>query len=169
MQGAGISGFVIGYSPFRYRFPPFMNQPIKHVAIAILTQANQYLMQLRDPIPGIVYPGHWGMFGGHLDEDETPQAAIWRELAEEIGYRPPALTLLREDHDVSVIRHVFYGELTVPISALDLQEGWDLGLLTAAQLHAGEAYSAIAQRSCPIGAPHQRLLLDFLHHQPEFM
>ncbi len=146
-----------------------MTKPIKHVAIAILTQANQYLMQLRDPIPGIVYPGHWGMFGGHLDEGETPQEAIWRELAEEICHTPSALTLFCEDRDVSVIRHVFYGDLTVPIGALDLKEGWDLGLLTAAQIQSGEAYSAIAQRSCPIGAPHQRLLLDFLHRQPDLM
>lgn len=146
-----------------------MNQPIKHVAIAILTQSDQYLMQLRDPIPGIVYPGHWGMFGGHLDEGETPQEAIWRELAEEIGYQPPALTFLHEDRDASVVRHIFYGALTVPIDTLDLKEGWDLGLLTAAQIQAGEAYSAIAQRTCPIGIPHQKLLLDFFPRQPDLM
>jgi 8-oxo-dGTP diphosphatase len=139
-----------------------MTDSVRHVAIAILTQANQYLMQLRDPIPSIVHPGHWGMFGGHLDEGETPEEAIWRELTEEICYTPPALTLFCEDRDIGVVRHVFYGELTVPMSELDLQEGWDLGLLTPMQIEAGEAYSAIAQRICPIGTPHRAILLDFL-------
>jgi 8-oxo-dGTP diphosphatase len=146
-----------------------MNQSIEHVAIAILTQSNRYLMQLRDPIPSIVHPGHWAMFGGHLDEGETPQEAIWRELAEEICYQPPALTLFCEDRDGPVVRHVFYGALTVPIGALTLKEGWDLGLLTLAQIQAGEAYSAIAQRTCPVGIPHQRLLLEFFQRQPDLM
>lgn len=147
-----------------------MTQSVKHVAIAILqAQPNQYLMQLRDPIPDIVHPGHWGMFGGHLDPGETPEACIWRELAEEICHTPPALSLFCEDEDVAVVRHVFYGMLTVPVSALTLQEGWDLGLLTPAQIQAGTAYSAIAQRNCPIGAPHQRLLLEFLRRCPEMI
>jgi len=24
---------------------------------------------------GIVYPGHWGLFGGHLEANETPEQA----------------------------------------------------------------------------------------------
>jgi 8-oxo-dGTP diphosphatase len=144
-----------------------MTDFVKHVAIAILVQSDRFLMQLRDPIPGIVHPGHWGMFGGHLDEGETPEDAIWRELAEEICYRPPALTLFCEDRGTGVVRHVFYGALTVPIGELDLQEGWDLGLLTPAQIEAGEAYSAIAQQIRPIGAPHQSILLNFLIQRPD--
>jgi 8-oxo-dGTP diphosphatase len=144
-----------------------MTDSVKHVAIAILVQSHQYLMQLRDPIPGIVHPGHWGMFGGHLDEGETPEEAIWRELAEEICYTPPTLTLFCEDPSTGVVRHVFYGALTVPVRELELHEGWDLGLLTPAQIEAGEAYSAIAQQTCPIGAPHRSILLNFLIQRPD--
>jgi len=50
-----------------------MTQPIQ-VAIAILHRQGQFLLQLRDNIPGIVYPGHWGLFGGHLELGETPQS-----------------------------------------------------------------------------------------------
>jgi 8-oxo-dGTP diphosphatase len=144
-----------------------MTDSVKHVAIAILTQSDRYLMQLRDPIPGIVHPGQWGMFGGHLDEGETPEEAVWRELAEEICYRPPALTLFCEDRGTGVVRHVFYGQLTVPIGELELREGWDLGLLTPMQIEAGEAYSAIAQQTRPIGAPHRSILLNFLIQRPD--
>ncbi len=30
-------------------------------------------------------PGAWDVFGGHIDGDETPEAALRRELAEELG------------------------------------------------------------------------------------
>jgi 8-oxo-dGTP diphosphatase len=133
----------------------------KQVAIAILYQAERYLLQLRDPLPTIVYPGQWGLFGGHLETLETPEDAIWRELKEEIGYTPPTLTLFTQHIDAVAVRHVFWGALTAPIETLDLQEGWDCGLLTLAQIRQGEAFSAIAQQVRPLGQVHRQLLLDF--------
>jgi 8-oxo-dGTP diphosphatase len=133
----------------------------KQVAIAILYQAERYLLQLRDPLPTIVYPGQWGLFGGHLEADETPENAIWRELEEEIGYTPPSLKLFTQCIDTVAVRHVFWGALTAPIETLDLQEGWDCGLLTLEQIRQGEAYSAIAQQVRPLGQVHRQLLLDF--------
>ncbi|MEB3314276.1 MAG: NUDIX domain-containing protein, partial [Cyanobacteriota bacterium] len=41
--------------------------PRPEVAVAILYQSNQVLLQLRDDHPGIIYPGQWGFFGGHLE------------------------------------------------------------------------------------------------------
>lgn len=41
-------------------------QPIS-VAIAIIHQDGKYLMQLRDDLPTIAYPGVWGFFGGHIE------------------------------------------------------------------------------------------------------
>jgi 8-oxo-dGTP diphosphatase len=134
---------------------------LKQVAIAILRQADRYLMQLRDPLPTIVYPGEWGLFGGHLEADETPEAAVWRELYEEIGYTPPTLALFTQHQDARAVRYVFQGELTVAVEDLNLQEGWDCGLLTLQQIQQGEAYSAIAQKVCPVGGVHRQLLLDF--------
>jgi 8-oxo-dGTP pyrophosphatase MutT (NUDIX family) len=54
------------------------------VALLVLDD-GRYLMQLRDQKPGIFYPGHWGCFGGALDLGETPEAALRRELREELG------------------------------------------------------------------------------------
>jgi hypothetical protein len=34
------------------------------VAAIITDERGRYLMQLRDDIPGIFYPGYWGCFGG---------------------------------------------------------------------------------------------------------
>ena len=37
-------------------------------------------MQLRDQKPNIFYPGHWGLFGGAIEENEDPTVALKREL-----------------------------------------------------------------------------------------
>jgi 8-oxo-dGTP pyrophosphatase MutT (NUDIX family) len=54
---------------------------------AILIVGDGYALQLRDDLPGLVaYPGHWGLFGGTIHRDETPLAAVRREIEEELGF-----------------------------------------------------------------------------------
>lgn len=134
---------------------------LPEVAIAILYQNQQFLMQLRDDIPGIFWPGHWAFFGGHLDPGETPEAAMIRELQEEIAYSPPQVKLFERYEDVQVIRHVFYAPLTVPISELELNEGWDLGLFSLEDVRRGDRFSDRANQVRPLGTPHQKILLEF--------
>lgn len=136
------------------------------VAIAILTQGDQVLMQLRDDVPKIIYPGCWGFFGGHLETDETPAQALHREITEEISYILPAADLFGTYCDTrtdgsKITRYVFVAPLLVPLEKLQLNEGWDMALLTRKAAKEGGAYSAIAQQWRPIPAIHQRILLDF--------
>jgi 8-oxo-dGTP pyrophosphatase MutT (NUDIX family) len=51
----------------------------------IVCDDGRYLMQLRSQKPGIFYPGHWGLFGGAVDPGEMVDAALSRELREELG------------------------------------------------------------------------------------
>ncbi len=56
-------------------------------AAAIMpTPDGRYLMQLRDPIPHILLPDHWALFGGSIDPGESAEAAMRRELVEELEY-----------------------------------------------------------------------------------
>ena len=139
-----------------------MNSKPVEVAIAILHTSDRFLMQLRDNIPGIIYPGCWGFFGGHLDPGETPEAAVKRELLEEIGYAPPEVFKFGCYSDPQVLRHVFHAPLTVELHQLVLNEGWDMGLLTSEEIRAGSCYSHKAAQVRPLGRPHQQILLDFL-------
>ena len=139
-----------------------MNQKLVEVAIAILHTSDQFLMQLRDNIPGILYPGHWAFFGGHIDPGETPTEAVKRELWEEIGYTPPWVSKFDCYSDTRVLRHVFHAPLTVDLNQLVLKEGWDMGLLTPQQIRSGRCYSSKADQVRPIGIPHQQILLDFI-------
>ncbi|MEM9213472.1 MAG: NUDIX hydrolase [Cyanobacteria bacterium P01_F01_bin.150] len=148
---------------------PFFGAHSKiEVAIAILHQPGRFLMQLRDDIPTIRYPGHWAFFGGHLEPGETPDDGISRELLEEINFVPPNLKLYRSYTDTiattdsPVIRHVYHAPLKADLSTLILNEGWDMDFLSYSDIRNGEAYSKLAQKICPIGTPHQAILLNFI-------
>jgi len=63
------------------------NHPLRgdHAVAALITDEDgRYLMQLRDDIPRIFYPGHWGCFGGAVGPGEGKVEALRRELAEEL-------------------------------------------------------------------------------------
>lgn len=138
-----------------------MSKP--EVAIAILYQRGQFLMQLRDDIPGIAAPGLWGFFGGHIEPGETPETAVVREVAEEIGYLiPVAPTKVTVMETEQVIRHIYAAPLVVELSSLQLHEGWDFALVSPQAIASGEKYSPIAQQVRRLSSPHQEILLNFI-------
>jgi 8-oxo-dGTP pyrophosphatase MutT (NUDIX family) len=138
-------------------------------AVAILYQADQFLLQLRDDKPEIRYPGHWAFFGGHVEPNESPLAAMQRELQEEISYTPPQVDYFCSYlTDTQIIRHVFCVPLLVGVEALQLHEGQDLGLFTIEEVHQGHCFSARLEQHRPLAKPHRQILLDFSQrHQDE--
>lgn len=136
-------------------------QPIS-VTLAIIHQDGKYLMQLRDNIPTIVHPGVWGLFGGHLEPGEKPEAGLKRELIEEINYQPQQLKELGCYTEKNIKRYLFFCLLAVTVDELELNEGWDLGLLTPAEIERGYGYSSKAGELRPIGDIHRQILLDFM-------
>ncbi|MFK8185645.1 MAG: NUDIX domain-containing protein [Phormidesmis sp.] len=142
-------------------------KPLIEVTMAILYRENQFLMQLRDDLEHIIYPGVWGFFGGHNEDNENPTEAMKRELLEEIGYVPPKLDLFRIHEDDKMRRYFYYGALTVPISELALNEGQDLALCSVAEIKQGEKLSNRLGEMRAMGDLHQQALLSFI--DSEFM
>ena len=132
------------------------------VALAILHQQGRFLLQLRDDIPNILYPGYWGLFGGHLEPGETPIEGLRRELLEEINYTVSDSQLFRCYADERVVRHVFHSPLTVATSELVLGEGQDLELVSIEEIRRGCCYSPKANQVRQLGSIHQQILLDFI-------
>ncbi len=141
-----------------------MSPPIA-VAIAILYQDDHFLMQLRDELPHILYPGHWGLFGGHLEPGESPEMGLRRELWEEISYCPDQVHLFGMYEDARISRYVFWGHLDVGLERLTLKEGWDLALLPISAIIQGYYYSPKPAANKPLGAVHQKIILDFIAQQ----
>ena len=96
--------------------------PSDAVAALLILEDGSYVMQLRDDIPGIFFPAHWGCFGGAIDKDESPELALKRELREELEFEVGAARrFTRFDFDFaphgygSVTR--IYFEVQVPRAA----------------------------------------------------
>lgn len=56
---------------------------VKRFANAVLVLGDFYILQLRDE-HARACPGQWGLFGGGIEDGETPRAALIRELREEL-------------------------------------------------------------------------------------
>lgn len=109
------------------------------VVAIILDEDGRYLMQLRDDIPEIPYPGYWGLFGGSVDPGETPGEALARELMEELEFRPREATYFtRFEFDLAPmgLRKCFREFHIVPVTGAELaelvqHEGADMRLFSA--------------------------------------
>ena len=135
------------------------------VALAMLQCDGLWLLQLRDDIDTIIYPGHWGLFGGHLDPGETAEQAVMRELQEEINWAPQTTPpLWFSNNNGSRVAHVFRGRLDVPVDQLQLLEGQDLKLASLEELISGEVWSEKRQEYRPI-APGPEVVIQRLQSE----
>ncbi len=116
-------------------------QPGDAAAALIQLTDGRYVLQLRVAKPDIFYPNHWGCFGGAIDDNETPEAALVRELAEELGLRlvESAVTrFTRFTHDfgfagLGTINRIYFHFSLSDIAGLRLQEGAGIAAFAADQ------------------------------------
>ena len=56
----------------------------RSVGAVIVDECNRVLLQKRDSIDSIWFPGFWGVFGGGCDVGEDSERALYREIMEEL-------------------------------------------------------------------------------------
>jgi 8-oxo-dGTP diphosphatase len=108
------------------------------VSAFLCNSRGEVIAQLRDDKPGLLFPGCWSTLGGRVEDDETPDEAVQRELLEEIEFCPP-LTFWRlfehsfstdgSDYDVDIYAYV--GEIEQEIGDIQLHEGQQVAFLNA--------------------------------------
>ena len=86
------------------------------------------------------YPNYWGLFGGQIEEGETPEKAVRREAKEELEIELTDLKFfrryeLKREKDIYEA-FIFIAPLNIPVEKLREQqrEGEDLGLFSLGEL-----------------------------------
>jgi mutator protein MutT len=84
-----------------------MEKNSQRYAAAILSDGHRVLLGKRAASRSD-YPGIWDFIGGHCEEGETFEAALQREVFEEIGVRTSTIVLLYEvDHRPDFLLQLF--------------------------------------------------------------
>jgi 8-oxo-dGTP diphosphatase len=102
---------------------------MKEIAAIILeNDEGKFLLYLRDNKPDIPFPGYWDLIGGHIEEGETPEEALVREVKEELDIDLKEYTFYRKYECLSGdayenIKYIYYGKINLPIEKVTLLEG----------------------------------------------
>lgn len=102
-----------------------------YVATCLLfDRNNRLLIYLRDDKPEISFPNHWDLFGGMIEEGETPEQALVREIKEELGIELKSYRKFK-DYESNQIekpntKYVFYARTNHVPEELTLHEGQEL-------------------------------------------
>lgn len=108
---------------------------VEAASALLINKAGQVLLQLRDDKPDLPFAGMWTFFGGAVEEGETHEQAVHREVQEELGLTGLTLRhwMVQErpmvvNPEITVHNHVYVGRLTVDPRTLTLFEGQAMAL-----------------------------------------
>jgi 8-oxo-dGTP pyrophosphatase MutT (NUDIX family) len=94
--------------------------------IIVENREGEVLLLLRENKSTTLYPNHWILIGGNVDEGETPEMAAQRELAEATGLKTTLAFWTRYDrqHPVFIVdQYIYTTKLEVSEESLALGEG----------------------------------------------
>jgi ADP-ribose pyrophosphatase YjhB (NUDIX family) len=103
------------------------------VKALIVDQQGQYLVQFRNNISTISFPGYWSLFCGAVENDETPINEIRRELDEEL-FLSYSYSLINQniiDREVTVVIALIEDS---QIKKLELKEGESFSFISVAEV-----------------------------------
>jgi len=102
---------------------------MKEIAAIILeNDKGEFLLALRDNKPGIPFPDHWDLIGGHVEDGETPEQALVRDYKEELDldlkeYKFYKKVECLKGDAYDNIKYIYSGKINIPIEEITLLEG----------------------------------------------
>ena len=113
---------------------------MKQIAAIILeNDRGEFLLALRDNKPWIPFPNHWDLIGGHVEEGETPEEALVREIKEELDIEIPDYSFYRKfecftGDAFENEKYIYTGKINIPIEKITLLEGERAQYFTADEI-----------------------------------
>lgn len=113
---------------------------MKKIAAVILeNDKKEILLYLRDNKPTIPFPHHWDLFGGYIEEGETPEQALVREVKEELDYNLEDYKFFKkyeclEGDAHPNIKYVYIGKIDKSIKDIKLQVGEKLQFISREEI-----------------------------------
>jgi len=102
---------------------------MKEIAAIILeNDKGEFLLALRDDKSWIPFPNHWDLIGGHVEEGETPEEALVREVKEELDIDIKEYTFYKKYECLTGdayenTKYIYSGKINIPIEEVTLLEG----------------------------------------------
>jgi 8-oxo-dGTP diphosphatase len=102
---------------------------MKEIAAIILeNNKGEFLLYLRDNKPDIPFPDHWDLIGGHIEEGETPEDALVREVKEELDIDLKEYVFYKKYECLygdayDNIKYIYSWKINLPIKEVTLLEG----------------------------------------------
>ena len=112
---------------------------MKEIAMVLLfDRQNRLLVYLRDDKPDIPFPNRWDFFGGHVEEGETPEEALVREVKEEIAVELKQWAFFKryvctEGDAYPNIKYLYWAKIDKVAEELTLYEGQRLRAIAAGE------------------------------------
>lgn len=92
--------------------------------ILLLNSNNQVLLLLRDDKIAIPFPNMWDIPGGKVEDGESPEQALRREMMEELSIKNLGeINLFRILTSENITDYIFWKRLDLNPDVIDLQEG----------------------------------------------
>ncbi|MCB9798983.1 NUDIX domain-containing protein [Candidatus Nomurabacteria bacterium] len=104
------------------------------VSIIIENSKGEFLFFLRDDKETIPYPNHWCLLGGRVEEGETFEETIVREMKEEIELELKDFETFKKYEWPERTEIVFYKKMDLNLDVTPLHEGQKLKFFTTNEL-----------------------------------
>ena len=125
------------------------------VSIILENMEGEALLLLRDNKSTTVFPNHWTLVGGKVEDGETPEMAAHRELVEETGLKARLSFWKRYDrqHPLFIVdQYIYLGKIDTLHGSLVLGEGQALQFfkpIEIGRLNIGYGFKALLNEYFP--------------------